>query len=106
MTPEQLADSVAEEVSAHASVVRLDGGALGTLATPLPGRRVAGVRVTGPGEPVAIGVVLRLGSPLPEVTAELRGRVRAVAGDVPVDIEVTDVVTGTDPSTRDGERPG
>ncbi|PXY28206.1 hypothetical protein [Prauserella muralis] len=95
----ELADAIAREVGAHPSVVRLDGGPVGTLATHLPGRRIAGVRVAGPGEPVDVGVVLRLGERLPEVTGELRELVRGVAGEVAVNIEVTDVVA---PSTADG----
>ncbi|WP_199431687.1 hypothetical protein [Qaidamihabitans albus] len=100
MTDEELADAIAREVSAHAAVIRLDEGGLGTLATHLPGRRVRGVRVGAPGEPIALGVVLRLDRSLPRVTGELRARVRAIAGEVPVDIEVTDVVPVTARATR------
>ncbi|SDM73314.1 hypothetical protein [Allokutzneria albata] len=91
-----LADTVAEAVLAHPAVHRLDPGPFGALASYLPGRRVEGVRAAGPGEPVEIGVVLKLGGPVPEVVADLRARVREVAGDVPVDVTVTDVVLAGD----------
>ncbi|MFC4000949.1 hypothetical protein ACFS2C_08690 [Prauserella oleivorans] len=92
MTPDRLADAIADEIRGHPAVVRLDAGRHGTLVTPLKGRRVVGVRVLGPGEPVDIGVVLRMPGPFPEVAADLRVRVRRVAGDVPVNITVTDAV--------------
>ncbi|QFU91337.1 hypothetical protein [Amycolatopsis sp. YIM 10] len=83
--PGALADEIASAVLAHPSVVRLAGGAV----TYLPGRRVVGVRADGPG--IEVAVVLRLDGPLPGLGAELRERVRRIAGDVPVDIEITDV---------------
>ncbi|RBM21573.1 hypothetical protein DI005_09905 [Prauserella sp. PE36] len=89
---ERLADAIARDLSAHPSVVRLDGGVRGTLATHLPGRKVVGVRVTGEGEPVDLGVVLRLDDSLPGVLDDLRARVRAIAGTVPVNVEVADIV--------------
>ncbi|RZQ61545.1 hypothetical protein EWH70_23430 [Amycolatopsis suaedae] len=89
MTPD-LTDAVAGAVLAHPSVARLDGGPLGTVATHLPGRRVTGVRTTGEG--VEIAVVLTLDRPLAEVGQELRALVRDLAGPVPVDVTVTDVV--------------
>ncbi|OZM71070.1 hypothetical protein CFN78_21590 [Amycolatopsis antarctica] len=104
--PGLLAEAIANEVLGHPAVVRLDGGAFGALATHLPGRKVAGVRVTELGEPVEIGVVLRLTGSLPAVTGDLRTRVRAIAGDVPVHVEVTDVDTGEVPSEVDGTAPG
>ncbi|MBK1783379.1 hypothetical protein [Prauserella cavernicola] len=91
-TPERLADAIAETVTAHPSVVRLDGGVRGSLATHLPGRKVVGVRVTGEGEPVDLGVVLRLDGALPGVLDDLRARVRDIVGDVPINVEVTDIV--------------
>jgi hypothetical protein len=89
------ADTIAAAVLAHPSVARLDGGALGVVATHLPGRRVVGVRLPGDDGPVELSVVLFLGQPLPEVTAELRSIVRALAGDVRVDVTVTDIVDRT-----------
>ncbi|QGK69527.1 hypothetical protein GIY23_08320 [Allosaccharopolyspora coralli] len=89
-----LADRLAREVEAHPSVVRLDGRSF--VATYLPGRRVEGIRANDPGEPVDVAVVVRLDRPLPEVIDEVRARVVAVAGDVPVNIAVADAVHVSD----------
>lgn len=96
-----LAETIADDLLAHPSVVGMSGGPLGVLATHLPGRKVTGVRTQGPGEPVEVGVTVRLGDPLPRVTEELRGRVRALAGNVPVNVTVTDVVE-VDAADRSG----
>lgn len=88
-----LADRVAETVLRHPCVVRLHGGEFGVVASHLPGRKVTGVRVGEPDEPIEVAVVALLRRPLPDVVAELRERVNAVAGDVPVHITVGDVVT-------------
>lgn len=104
-TPEgedQLADRIAEEVRGRPAVARLDGGVHGTIATYLPGRQVTGVRASGAGEPVEVGVVLRMTAPLPEIVAALRQRVLAVTGPVPVDITVVDVITSEDADTTGG----
>ncbi|ASR34547.1 hypothetical protein BAY61_05575 [Prauserella marina] len=87
----RLADAIAEALGTHPSVVSLDGGEHGGLATYLPRRKVVGVRVTGEGEPVGIGVVLRLGEPFPAVADQLRELVRDIAGDVRVDVTIADV---------------
>ncbi|GGI96656.1 hypothetical protein GCM10011581_37280 [Saccharopolyspora subtropica] len=91
------ASELADRVRAHPSVVRLHGGPFGAIASYLPGRKVVGVRLPDEGEPVEVGVVLRLDRPLPDVVAELRGLVAAVVGPVPVDIVVGDVVTPDEP---------
>jgi hypothetical protein len=101
----ELPDLVAAAVESHPSVLRLHGGEFGVIASPMPGRRVVGVRVVEePGHHVEVGVVLRLDKPLPEIVADLRARVRTVAGPVPVDITVGDVVTldEHDTGTRGG----
>ena len=84
----ELADRISAAVLAHPDVVRLDGGPFGTIATPLPGRRVDGVLV---GSGVEVSVVLGDGRPLPEVTAELRAIVHALTGPTAVDIHVSGV---------------
>lgn len=86
-----LADRIAAEVLAHPSVERLHGGEFGLVTTPLPGRQVLGIRALQDG-PVEVAVVLRLDRPVREVADELRAKVRSVAGEVPVDITVSDVV--------------
>lgn len=97
--PENIADEpdeagrVAEAVLSHPSVAALHGGRHGVITTPMPGRKITGVRWENGADPVEIGVVLRLDRPLPEVVGELRARVRSVLGSKPVDITVVDVVT-------------
>jgi hypothetical protein len=89
--PTPLAERIADVVTAHPAVARLDSGIFGAVATYLPGRRLVGVRVGGPGEPVEIGVVLHLGAPLPGVVAALRREVAALCAGARVDITVADL---------------
>lgn len=90
--PAERAAEVAAAVLAHPAVERLDAGPFGTVASYLPGRRrVVGVRLGVPGEPVEIAVVALLGNPLPRLAAELGAAVRAVLGPVEVDVTVADV---------------
>lgn len=91
-----LAELIAGAVAAHPSVARLDAGHFGEIATPLPGRRVVGVRVSDAGGTVEVAVVLWLTAPIPALVGELRELVRAVAGGVAVDVQVTDVLTADD----------
>ena len=94
----EVADQVAAAVLAHLAVAGLHGGSFGTTATHLPGRRVVGVRLGDAQDAVEVGVVLRLGDPLPDVVEQLRRRVAAVVGDVSVDVVVGAVVApGEDP---------
>jgi hypothetical protein len=87
-----LARRIAELVTAHPAVVRLDAGPWNAVATWVPGRRLVGVRVPGPdaGGAVEVAVVLRLDRPLPEVVGELRAAV-ATLTPRPVDLTVADV---------------
>ncbi|WP_158894393.1 hypothetical protein [Amycolatopsis anabasis] len=104
--PAGLAEAIADAVLAHPSVAGMDAGKLGTIATHLPGRRVSGVRVAEAGDRVEISVVLRLGARIPQQGEELRRLVRTIAGDVTVDVTVTDIVTADSPSTSDTARSG
>lgn len=88
----ETADRVAAAVLAHPSVAGLHGGPHGVIATPLPGRKITGVRLGTEEEPAEIGVVLLLDRPLPEIVGELRAMVRELVGG-PVDITVGDIVT-------------
>lgn len=90
--PLALAELVAAVVVSQPGVAALHGGIFGDVATYLPGRKLTGVRVGEPGEPVEIGVVLRLGRPIPAVVDALRRAVAEVCGDRRVDIVVADVV--------------
>ena len=89
--PGVLAELVADAVAAHPSVVRLDGGVFGTVATFVAGRRLVGVYVGRRGEPVEVAVVLRLDRPIPDVVASLRATVQALCDGAPVDVIVADV---------------
>lgn len=90
--PRETAEAVAAAVLAHPEVERLDGGPFGAVASYLPGHRLLGVRVGGPGEPTEVAVVVRFGTPLPALADEVAARVRAVLGPVPVDVTFADVV--------------
>lgn len=90
----QLAEAVAAAVRAHPAVADLDGGPFGVIACYLPGRRVVGVRLGEPGEPVEVSVVARLGIPLPQLATELRRVIVAVTGPRAVDLIINDVITG------------
>ena len=104
--PAELAQLVADAVTAHPAVARLDGGAFGAVATFLPGRRLVGVHVGRPGEPVELAVVLRLDRPIPGVVDTLRTTVSALCGGSPVDITVSDVeVPGHEPDDPEGTAP-
>lgn len=84
-------DAVAAAVLAHPSVVRLDGGPFGSIATYLPGSRLWGVRLPGPGETgaVEIAVVVALGTPFGEIADALAARVRGLLGEPDARVEVT-----------------
>lgn len=94
--PDALAKLVAAAVTAHPAVARLDGGVFGGIATYLPRRRLVGVRIGVPDEPVEIAVVLRLQQRIPDVVRALRQEVSALCGGRPVDITVVDVATPAD----------
>ncbi|TCK21023.1 hypothetical protein [Pseudonocardia endophytica] len=89
MTPDPAA--VADAVLAHPSVLRLDGGPFGVVASHLPGRRLPGVRIGAGDEPTEVAVVVALGRPFPALADEIAGRVRSVLGPVPVDVTFSDV---------------
>ena len=99
------AAEVAAAVLGHPSVARLDGGPFGTVASHLPGRRVVGVRIGDGDEPVELAVVVRLGTPLPQLAEELAGLVRGLIGPVPVEVTFADVVSEPAPARPGTERP-
>ncbi len=95
--PGELAEAVAAVVRAHPAVVGLDGGPFGVVASYLPGRRVVGVRVGEPGEPVEVSVVVRLGIPLPQLARELRQVITEITRSRVIDLTINDVITGEPP---------
>lgn len=92
-TPESIARHVAEVVEDHPDVVELSVGGLSALATPVPGGAVRGVAVR-PAE-IEVGVVVRYGRALLEISAELRRQLAPLADDRIVHVSVEDVVAGT-----------
>ncbi len=70
-------------------VARLSGGLVGEVATYLPGRQVAGVRLTD--EEVEVHIVARWGRPLPEVADAVHEAVRPVTGGRRTAVFVEDI---------------
>ena len=86
----EVVDALVDVVLGVPGVSDLHGGAIGEVATYLPGRRVVGIRMRP--EATAIHVALRLGAPVRETAAAVRAAVAAIAPG-PVDVTVEDVVT-------------
>ncbi|WP_134767931.1 hypothetical protein [Nocardioides sp. 1609] len=86
------ADRVAAAVLAVPGVHGLHAGVHGEVATYLPGRRVNGVRVRGPGWDVH--VVLAWAAPVADTAELVRRSVRGLVGG-PVDVTVEDVAPPT-----------
>ncbi|OXM66376.1 MULTISPECIES: hypothetical protein [Amycolatopsis] len=87
MTADFAADRIAAAVRSLPVIADLDSGH-GEIATYLPGRRVAGVRIR-PDE-ITIGVVSRYPATVAEIDAAVRAAVGAV--DRPVRVAVMDIV--------------
>jgi hypothetical protein len=103
--PDALVELVAAALLAHPSVARLHGGRFNDIASYVATGRLLGVRVGEPGEPVEVGVVLRLDRPIPDVVDALRATVSALCGGRPVDVTVGDVVTGEDGAVDEAASP-
>ncbi len=82
-------DAVAEAVGALPEVSGLSSGLVPEVATYLPGRRVAGVRVAD-GE-VEVHVKARWGPTLPQVAERVRAAVAPLAGGRTVSVHVDDI---------------
>ena len=88
-------DALAARVTSCPSVARLAGGALEEAASYLPGRRIAGVRVTP--ESVELHVVATAHSPIPRLDREVREAVAPLVAGRTVDLFVDDVANPTGP---------
>jgi len=88
--PQEDADRIRAVALAVPGVAGLHGGSPAEAATYLPGRRVAGVRVTGDGT-AEVHVVLTLDVPVLATAARVRDAVAAVVGGR-VDVVVEDLV--------------
>lgn len=82
-------DQLAAAVLACPSVVSLHPGGPDYVATYLPGRRVAGVRVDD--TVVEVAVVAATGVPVHSVAAQVRSAVAALAAGRAVDVHIADV---------------
>lgn len=96
-----LAERVAEASLACPDVLELSGGAVGEVATYLPGRRVTGVRVRD--EVVEVHVVARYGPAMDEIGAQVRTAVTPLVGDRTVAVTIDDLVV--DPGTGSADGP-
>lgn len=90
-TPSSDSERVADAVRAVPGVAGLHAGAVGEAVTLLPGRRVAGVRLTD--EATEVHVAVEHGLPVREVADAVRLATRTVVDDRPVTVVVEDVVT-------------
>jgi hypothetical protein len=85
-------DVLEAAVLAVPGVHALHGGVHGEVATYLPGRRVAGIRLDD--ERCDVHVVLQTRTPLLESSERVRAAVRALVDVARVDVTVEDVVAG------------
>ena len=98
--PGEVARGMAEAVAGCPDVVALSTGGFGTLQTPVPGGRVRGVAVRD--DHVEVGVVVRFGRPIPDITAEIRALLAPMAVGRAVHVYVEDVVAGLGGGSRAG----
>lgn len=82
-------EAVATAVLACPHVASLSAGTVEEIATYLPGRRVQGIRADE--QSLEIHVVARWGTPLPEVGAEVRRAVGALAGGRSITVAIEDL---------------
>jgi len=88
-------DAVSTAALSCPQVARLSGGFAGEVATYLPGRSVAGVRVTD--DEVEIHIVARWGTNLPEVADAVRLAVKPVTAGLRTSVYVEDIEVPGDP---------
>lgn len=98
--PGEVARGMAKAARGCPDVVELSAGGFGTLQTPVPGGRVRGVAVRG--GHVEVGVVVRFGRPIPDITAEVRAALAPMAAGRAVHVYVEDVVAGLGEDSRAG----
>lgn len=89
-------DSVAAAVRACPGVDDLAAGRLASVATYLPGRQIAGLRV----EPhrVTVQVRARWNVPVAEVASEIRAALAPLVATRVVDVALTDIADPTEPA--------
>ncbi len=104
----ELADGIGALLAEHPDVAAAHSGRFGDITTHLPGRRVAGVRISD--ERVEIGVTARWSRPLPALVAELRAAAldlltRAGSRVGAVDVTVADIESPDDGEAPDSNEP-
>jgi uncharacterized alkaline shock family protein YloU len=87
--PEQPADRLAAAVLAVPGVAALHPGMFGEVGTYLPGRRVAGIRLTDTA--VDVHIVVVFGVPVRATAAAVRATVGALQPGAAVNVTVEDV---------------
>ncbi len=93
-------DAIAAVVRGVNGVVDLSGGAIGEVATYLPGRRVTGVQVGE--DSIEVHVVAEYGLSVINLADRVRTAVRGIAPERVVNVAVDDVrVPGEDPAGQD-----
>ena len=88
-TPQDPAERVADVAARVPGVVALHPGMFGEVGTYLPGRRVAGVRITE--DAVDVHIVVVFGSSVRDTAAAVRAAVAAVRPGAAVNVTVEDV---------------
>lgn len=91
-------DLIAARVLACPAVAALSAGPLGAAATYLPGRRVAGVRLSPTA--VEVHVVARYGPSVAELAAQVRAALAGQVGGRRVDIVVEDLADPVPDASR------
>ena len=87
--PPEPAERIAAVVRGVPGVAALHPGAFGEVGTYLPGRRVAGVRITD--DAVDVHIVVVFGTPVRATAAAVRSAVGALHPGVAVNVTVEDV---------------
>ena len=82
-------DAVAAAVLACPGVSSLHEGGWAPVATYLPGRRVAGVRLDE--QRIQLSITMAPGSRVPDLVASIRANLAGLARGRPVDVQVADI---------------
>jgi hypothetical protein len=90
-------DPIVAAVLACPLVAGLHGGRDGQVVTYLPGRRIAGIRITV--DEVAIHVVACYPAVMEQVAGQVRRAVAPLAGGLRVDVAIEDLAVPGEPSS-------
>jgi hypothetical protein len=82
-------DAVAAAVLACPGVAALDSGQFGEVASYLPGRKVAGVVVSG--GRVHVQIRARWAAPAPDLARQITAALAPLTGHYPVDVVIADI---------------